>query len=457
MDVIRAFVAPAEAIEGHPDAIRGVASTVGNADRAKRAFLPGAFGIKPKRVPLLAFHDATQPIGSSVLTPTGNVLLHESTLANLPEAERFRELIRVGAIPATSIGWVDQGSFQGWSALERGNPTLARAAAAAGVVKREDVVYYERAEIVENSLVPIPSNPMALLAVAGMMPEGTVERAILEDLIEMAAGSRHSQSDQAHLQMAHDHLAAVGAVCAIGDKNGASSNGVTGGWQKYMRSTLYRVAVQQAADTDPDEDPGKLVQAIDQAIDDAIEDHGQGNDEQAWTLIVAAAATVDTLLKVLNVPDADEVGMAMYEALDQIRQHPSDGEHAQQMAAVAAKALDHVREVVGQIETAVVWTTQYINDLPDTAFAYVEPDCDTKGCRHFPHHNADGSPDEAHVRNALARIPQSDVSAEAKAAALAHVEAHARKLGIAVGDSQSALPSMEQLTALELQVAALDK
>lgn len=69
-----------------------------------------------------------------------------------------------------------------------------------------------------------------------------------------------------------------------------------------------------------------------------------------------------------------------------------------------------------------VWTTAYINDLPDSAFFYIEPggkkDSDGKtiprSLRHFPYKDASGKVDAIHVRNALSRIPQSTVSQEAK-------------------------------------------
>jgi hypothetical protein len=74
-----------------------------------------------------------------------------------------------------------------------------------------------------------------------------------------------------------------------------------------------------------------------------------------------------------------------------------------------------------------VWTTAYMNDLPDSAFLYIEPggtkDSDGKTTprskRHFPVKDANGKVDLAHVRNALARIPQSNVSSAAKSAAVA--------------------------------------
>ncbi len=72
------------------------------------------------------------------------------------------------------------------------------------------------------------------------------------------------------------------------------------------------------------------------------------------------------------------------------------------------------------------WETAYINDLPDSAFLYVEPgEKDSRGRttprakRHFPYRDAAGKVDLPHLRNALARIPQAEVSPAAKRAALA--------------------------------------
>lgn len=61
------------------------------------------------------------------------------------------------------------------------------------------------------------------------------------------------------------------------------------------------------------------------------------------------------------------------------------------------------------------WTAAYINDLPDSSFAYIEPggEKDDEGktkprsLRHFPYKDARGKVDLPHLRNALARAPQS--------------------------------------------------
>jgi len=92
-------------------------------------------------------------------------------------------------------------------------------------------------------------------------------------------------------------------------------------------------------------------------------------------------------------------------------------------------------------DLAAEWTTAYINNLPDSAFAYIEPGGEKDGegktvprsLRHFPHHDAGGSLDLAHLRNALARAPQSPFGAKA----MPHLERHARGAGVgehALGD-----------------------
>jgi hypothetical protein len=78
-----------------------------------------------------------------------------------------------------------------------------------------------------------------------------------------------------------------------------------------------------------------------------------------------------------------------------------------------------------------------INDLPDSAFLYIEPggEKDDEGktvprsLRHFP------VPDIEHVRNALARIPQSDLPADVKARATAKARAMLERMGGSAGKS----------------------
>jgi len=89
-----------------------------------------------------------------------------------------------------------------------------------------------------------------------------------------------------------------------------------------------------------------------------------------------------------------------------------------------------------------VWTGAYINDLPDAAFAYIEPGgtkddegkTKPRALRHLPHHNMSvknpnekDSVDLPHLRNALARLPQTNLSDVAKAKARKHLKMHAKQ------------------------------
>lgn len=59
-----------------------------------------------------------------------------------------------------------------------------------------------------------------------------------------------------------------------------------------------------------------------------------------------------------------------------------------------------------------VWSTKYVNDLPDSSFAFIAED----GERLLPYKDAGGTIDPAHVRNALARLDQTDgIPADKKA------------------------------------------
>ena len=92
-------------------------------------------------------------------------------------------------------------------------------------------------------------------------------------------------------------------------------------------------------------------------------------------------------------------------------------------------------------------TSAAINDLPDSAFAYIEGGGtkDASGRtvprdkRHFPVHDAD------HVRNALSRAPQSPFGDKA----MPKIRAAAKKFGIDVSDGDSGSGRAESMTSFE--------
>jgi hypothetical protein len=109
-------------------------------------------------------------------------------------------------------------------------------------------------------------------------------------------------------------------------------------------------------------------------------------------------------------------------------------------------------------QRAVISTADQ-NDLPDSCFAYVEPGKkDASGRtvprsnRHLLYKKADGSIDLPHLRNALARLSQTNISAEAKAKAQKKLEAAARTAG--VGDDDTDTPQgADRMTTPTLPIA----
>ncbi len=93
-----------------------------------------------------------------------------------------------------------------------------------------------------------------------------------------------------------------------------------------------------------------------------------------------------------------------------------------------------------------------INELPDSSFAYIEPggtrDADGKttprSLRHLPIHDA------AHVRNALARLSQTDIPAGAKDAAMAKIRKAAKKFGVDVNTKALGEWKAEPMTEKQL-------
>ena len=92
------------------------------------------------------------------------------------------------------------------------------------------------------------------------------------------------------------------------------------------------------------------------------------------------------------------------------------------------------------------FTSKEVNNLPDSDFAYISPggkkDAEGKttprSLRHLP------IPDAAHVRNALARLNQTDIPPAAKKEALAKIKRKAKEFGVEVSESKGASDKSKQ-------------
>lgn len=429
------------------DVISGVASTIGTIDRADRCFLPGAYGDVAFKVPLLAYHADDRPIGVSTMTPDGMELRHRSRLSNVTGVGDFRTLIADGAIPATSIGWHSLEDYHGFAALERGNPRLAKRALAAGVPRREDVHYFAKVQVMENSLTPVPANPLALLAVASMvtgngktpaLPAGLLtepEKANLWQMLELAsgrdleggardqvaAGARHSTADQSHIQAAHDALAMAGATCPLppgAEEPGepADKSGITGGWQQFMRGPYG----------------AKL----------------EIRDVDGLTTLIATHLSEHTLL----VGDIEAASRQL----------------ARQLAAGFQDQDDEPETAASHFETAAVDSTAWdggaamshcaSSSTPASCYSAIcagkrAGDTAEQSTWALPHHKTPGGPpNAAGVRNALARLGSTQGLTN-QAAAKAHLEAHMKAVSPDGASDDHTHAADDHIAAFERELA----
>jgi HK97 family phage prohead protease len=123
-------------------------------------------------------------------------------------------------------------------------------------------------------------------------------------------------------------------------------------------------------------------------------------------------------------PDDQQAMQDVLELLQAFLADEADEDDEGDEADDTGKAVFGAGELRGAVggDLKAVWTTAYVNTLPDSAFLYVEgggtKDSDGKtvprSLRHFPYKNDSGAVDLPHLRNALARIPQSNLPQDVK-------------------------------------------
>lgn len=151
-----------------------------------------------------------------------------------------------------------------------------------------------------------------------------------------------------------------------------------------------------------------------------------------------SALNPDTSIQAKAHGEVDWVGAIFKAATDSLLDGLPDGELADEPAALRSE----VDALVGLIAEKAVWSTAYINNLPDSAFFYIEPGGkkDSEGktvprtLRHFPYKDADGKVDLAHLRNAISRIPQAKLPQAVKDTAQAKARRMLARVSKAMDD-----------------------
>jgi len=141
---------------------------------------------------------------------------------------------------------------------------------------------------------------------------------------------------------------------------------------------------------------------------------------------VAKDVALEVKQEVVESPKAPEVAL---EAVDEVKKEETvevakevvEELKKEETTLVAKEVEEKKEEVVEQAkadetpsetdEEKAEWTTEYINTLPNSSFAVIEPaylegKTEDKNCRHLPFKNENGEVDLPHYRNALARVNQ---------------------------------------------------
>jgi hypothetical protein len=118
----------------------------------------------------------------------------------------------------------------------------------------------------------------------------------------------------------------------------------------------------------------------------------------------------------------------------------------------------------GFVAMSEVWTTQYIDDLPDSAFLFVESGgskddsgkTTPRSLRHLPVKDKNGKVDPSHAQNAIARAPQIKLKdgSNISPAKAAQLQDKARKLSGSAEILEE--NSMDELDQLKAKVAELE-
>lgn len=187
-----------------------------------------------------------------------------------------------------------------------------------------------------------------------------------------------------------------------------------------QRAALYASEPEARKDTDDGMGHGdRAATGGQEAVDEVKEDEIKMMDEYGdWVPRyegVLSFAELDAQMEAIDAAEAvDELRCQFVNLVNNIMRDPEVDNKAGRIESLTGEFVDRLQEMPTK-EAKATWTTKYVNDLPDSAFLFIESGGDKDGdgktaprsLRHFPYKDAGGKVDLPHLRNAIARIPQS--------------------------------------------------
>jgi phage head maturation protease len=262
MDLVKKAVGLVDTVEtDSPNGAFEVVLSAATLDRDGEVIDSRAFEPLPEHVPFDIDHGMTVQTtvgsGQPYYAEDGSLRV-KGTFASTPLAQEVRTLVAEGHIRTTSVTFM---------AAER-------------VKDEKSIDHVVRAELLNGTFTPVPSNREAVVLSAKALNVAVDEK----------VGARNSASDATKIQGMHDLAADLGAACEGAAKSYTAKDAI-----------------------EADDDPGALAQAVDAALDEAVAllagiDTATLPAEvaQAIGLLITADAAADELLVVMGLADPDE-------------------------------------------------------------------------------------------------------------------------------------------------------
>ena len=178
--------------------------------------------------------------------------------------------------------------------------------------------------------------------------------------------------------------------------------------------------------------------------------------------------TVEVAKEVIEEPKKEETTLVAKEVEKPIEEKKEEVVEQAEADETPSEKVEETPEPEKIDEEKAEWTTEYINTLPNSSFAVIEPaylegKTEDKNCRHLPFKDENGEVDLPHYRNALARVNQikpitdSISEEELRKQAAAELEKYRDLLEENKSEKSNEEKILDALTLIIEKLSALDK